>query len=143
MNKDKNEKQRLRRALTGNSCTKKYEKTKKGFLVRMYRNMKSRVVGILYKKAHLYLGKELLDKEIFYNIALNDENFNKLFQEWEISEYNRKLTPSVDRIDSSLGYSVENIRFITHSENSRLGNLSRYNNESNQRISNRGTRNSD
>jgi hypothetical protein len=125
---EKLEKQRLYRISNGNACTKKYEKTKKGFLVRMYRNMKSRIVGIQYKKAHLYLGKELLDKEIFYNIALNDENFNKLFQEWELSGYNRKLTPSVDRIDSSLGYSVENIRFITHSENSRLGNVSRYTN---------------
>ena len=40
---NKNEKQRLSRKLNNNLHTKKYEKTKKGFLVRLYRNMLSRV----------------------------------------------------------------------------------------------------
>lgn len=122
----KNEKQRIYREKTKNSVTKKYEKTVSGFLMRTYRNMKSRVTGIQFKKAHLYLGKELLSKEDFYNIAKSSKEFNNLFVNWENSGYDRRLTPSVDRIDSSKGYTKDNIRFITHSENSRLGSLKRH-----------------
>lgn len=120
-----NEKQRVYRDKTNNSITKRYEKTKGGFLMRMYRNMKSRINGIQKKKSHLYKGKELINKDEFYLLAKSNVEFNKLFEEWELSNYNRKLTPSADRINPKLGYTIDNIRFITHSENSRLGGLSR------------------
>jgi len=122
---DKLEKQRIYRNKTNNVSTKKYEKTKKGFLMRMYRNMTSRVLGIQYKKKHLYAGKEIIDKDCFYEFALNNDNFNKLFSDWELSEYNRKLTPSIDRIDSRYGYVFGNMQFITHSENSKKGSLNK------------------
>ena len=76
---DKLEWQRNRRANNDNSWTRKYEKTKKGFLVRMYRNMKSRTCGIQKKKSHLYLGLSLVEKELFYNWALNSELFHLMF----------------------------------------------------------------
>jgi hypothetical protein len=119
-------KRRARRKIKNNWDCKKYEKTKKGFLVRAYRNMKSRVEGVQHSKAHLYKGKEILEKHTFYEWALSNESFNKLFKEWEDSNYCRKLTPSVDRIDSSKGYTLDNMQYITHSENSRRGNISRY-----------------
>lgn len=127
MDKEK-ENKRLReyRKRTNNAATKKYEKTKKGFLVRCYRNMKSRVTGVQKAKFHLYEGKELLDKETFYEWALNNITFKNLFVIWEYSNYDRKLTPSVDRIDSSKGYSLYNMEWVTHSENSRRGTLSRF-----------------
>lgn len=121
-------KQRIRRKVNNNSVTKKYEKTKKGFIMRAYRNMKSRINGVQYLKSHLYLGKELIDKESFYCFSINDSEFNKLFDNWVSFNYDRKLSPSVDREKSSLGYIVNNIRWITHSENSRLGAISRWSN---------------
>jgi hypothetical protein len=114
----KNTKTREYRNLNENKCTKKYEKTKKGFLVRMYRNMTSRVLGIQKRSINLYLGKSILSKDEFYNWALNDTNFNLLFDEWEKNEYKRKITPSIDRIDSKFGYTLDNIQFLTLSENS-------------------------
>lgn len=122
---NKNEWQRLYRIKTDNSCTKKYEKTKNGFLMRLYRNMKSRITGVQKLKAHLYVGKCLLPKDDFYEWAKSNNDFHLLFDEYEKSKYDRKLAPTVDRIDSSLGYSLDNMRFITHSENSRLGGLSK------------------
>lgn len=118
--------QREARLKNGNACTKKYEKTKKGFLVRMYRNMQSRTNGIQKKKAHLYLGIELLDRDLFYEWALKSNDFHDMFYVWEQSEYSRKLTPTVDRIDSSNGYLIENMQWLTHSDNSRKGCQSRY-----------------
>ena len=115
--------QRNRRANNNNKNTKKYEKTKKGFLVRCYRNMLSRVTGVTKNKNHLYLGKEILDKELFYKFSLSNNNFNLLFKEWENSEYERRLTPSIDRINTDLGYSIDNVQWITFSENCRRGGL--------------------
>lgn len=120
-----NEKQRIYRQKNNNLVTKKYEKTKKGFLMRMYRNMKSRVNGIQKLKLHLYEGKEILDKDTFYLFANTNTDFHRLFNDWELSNYDRKLTPSIDRINTELGYTLFNIRFITHSENSRRGGLNR------------------
>lgn len=106
---------------------KKYEKTMSGFLMRLFRNIKSRSIGIQKRKYHLYANKGLFfSKEEFYEWANSSAEFKKLFNLWEKSEYDRKLTPSVDRINSSIGYSFSNIRWVTHSENSRLGSLSRH-----------------
>lgn len=122
MNKDiYNAKQRERRKKNNNKNTKKYEKTKKGFLVRCYRNMLSRVSGVTKKKNHLYLGLPILDKNTFYEYSLNNNEFNKLFKDWEISNYNRKLTPSIDRLDTNNGYTLDNIQWITFSENCSRG----------------------
>lgn len=119
---DKNEKQRLYRSRTNNAITKKYEKTPNGFLVRLYRNMKSRITGVQVAKFHLYEGKELLAKNDFYEWAKNSPKFYQLFKEYEDSNYDRKLAPSVDRVNSKLGYFIDNMEWVTHSENSRRAN---------------------
>ncbi len=124
MYRDKNEKQRIYRLKTDSLAIKKYEKTPNGFLMRMYRNMKSRITGVQAAKFHLYAGKSLLDKEEFYEWAKNSPKFWELYEAYKYDNYNRKLAPSVDRINSSLGYCVENMEWVTHSENSRRGAIS-------------------
>jgi len=124
-NEEKNKRQREYRQRNGNAGTKKYEKTESGFLMRLYRNMESRISGIQTAKYHLYKGLDILDKESFYKWAKSIE-FRSLFKLWEESQYDRKLTPSVDRIDSSKGYSIDNMEWVTHSENSRRGAISRH-----------------
>lgn len=103
---------------------KRYEKTIPGFLMRCYRNMQSRITGVQSKKWHLYRGLSLLDRQIFYAWARDDWQFYRLWIDWERSGYDRRLTPSVNRIDASRGYELGNIEWITHSENSRLGAIS-------------------
>ncbi|OQB03364.1 MAG: hypothetical protein BWY21_02187 [Parcubacteria group bacterium ADurb.Bin216] len=117
---ERNKHQREYRHKTRNACTNKYEKTMSGFLMRKYRNMKSRVLGIQYRKAHLYKGKDILPREDFYEWSMSGE-FLEMFKEWEESGYDRRLCPTVDRIDPKLGYVVGNMRWLTHSENSRIG----------------------
>lgn len=121
----KNAWQRNHRKLNGNSCTKKYEKTKKGFLMRLYRNMQSRVSGVQKVKSHLYEGKSLLSRDEFYSWTESNKQFYDLFEAWENSNYERRLTPSVDRIDSSLGYELHNMEWIPFHENCRRGALSK------------------
>ena len=120
--------QREYRKKNGDSCTKKYERTKKGKLMRTYRNMESRVLGIVKGKAHLYEGMSVLDRDVFYEWSLSDPDFNTLYEDWVQSGYEIKLSPSIDRLDVDKGYELGNMRWITHSENSRLGALSRLKN---------------
>jgi len=124
MNADKLQKQREYRARIGNATTNKYERTKGGKLMRIYRNMESRVTGVQKQKHHLYAGKYLLPREEFYSWAESCPEFDRLYSEWMASGCQRKLAPSVDRIDSSQGYFVGNMEWVTHSENSRRGSLS-------------------
>ena len=125
MNKLKNELQREYRIKNGNACTNKYEKTINGFLVRKYRNMKSRVNGVQKLKFHLYYGLELLDKELFYSWSKESKTFNNLFENWIKNNYERKMCPSVDRVNPLLGYTLDNMEWVTMSENSRRGSLNR------------------
>lgn len=116
--------QRIRRKENGNAATLKYERTKKGKVMRIYRNMLSRVTGVQRQKFHLYQGKEILPKNEFYEWAISSKDFHSLFDAWVESGYERRLAPSVDRIDSSRGYEVGNMEWVTHSENSRRGAIS-------------------
>lgn len=122
---ERNNRQRVMRLENGNAWTLKYERTKGGKLMRIYRNMLSRITGVQKKKAHLYEGKPLLPKSEFYQWAIASPDFHRLFADWERSGYQRKLAPSVDRIFSSMGYTLENMEWVTHSENSRRGSISK------------------
>lgn len=122
----KNEKQQILRKSNNNASTKKYEKTKNGFLMRLYRNMLSRTTGVQRAKYHLYAGCSILTKEDFYKWAKASADFHNLFVLWENSNYDRKFTPSVDRVDSFHGYELWNMEWVTHSENSRRGCLNKH-----------------
>lgn len=102
----------------------KYWKTKKGKLMLTYNNMKRRVDG--YVKPHLYKGKEICDRNLFYQWSASDYNYNILYNNWVENGYDRKLSPSIDRIDASKGYLLDNIQWITHSDNSKKGAISRH-----------------
>jgi hypothetical protein len=84
--------------------------------------MKGRVNGEKwYNGVHLWAGKEILDKNTFYEWAINNQDFHRLFESWEDSGYQRNLCPSVDRLDSSKGYILGNMEFVTFLENATRG----------------------
>jgi len=118
--------QKAYRQKNNNICTQKYEKSIKGFLMRSYRNMKSRISGVQKRKFHLYEGKELFPKEDFYLWAEQHPIFLSLWATYVESGFDRKQAPSVDRLDSSKGYSFDNVEWVTHSENSRRGAVQRH-----------------
>ena len=113
--------QREYRARTNNAATKRYERTVNGKLMRIYRNMQSRITGVQKHKIHLYANKELLSREDFYDWAKASSEFITLYNSWVQSGYERKLAPSVDRVDPNRGYTIDNMEWVTHSENSRRG----------------------
>ena len=102
----------------------KYWKTPNGKLMLTYNNMKRRVDG--YVKPHIYNGLAICERNDFYEWCKRNDDFISLYKDWIDSGCERKLSPSIDRIDSNKGYSIDNIQWITHSENSRKGALSRF-----------------
>lgn len=130
--KEINARQRERRKQNGNLWTKKYERTKKGFLMRKHHHMRGRVNGEhWYQCVHLWAGKGVLDRDEFYNWALSDIKFHELFEAWEKSGYERNLCPSVDRIDSSKGYIIGNMEWVTFLVNATRGSHKRHGIKSN------------
>lgn len=118
--------QKKKRAESHYAWDYKYWKTKKGFLVQKYHAMKNRTMGICSPRhRHLYEGLPLLPKEDFYDWSLNSPVFHDLFKDFQASGWDAKLCPSPDRLDSSKGYTLDNMEWVTHSENSRRANLNR------------------
>lgn len=117
------EQQREYRKRTNNAHTKRYEKTPKGFLMRAYRNMQSRVEGI--QKQGSWTGKEILPRQDFYDWALDHPEFRRLFRQYEKSGYEQRLAPSPNRIDPRRGYTLDNMEWVTHSVNSALSSLTK------------------
>lgn len=83
-----------------------------------YHGMKTRVNGTSISKRRSSFGKELCSKEEFFNWCYkNFETFNKLFKNWQLNNFERKLSPSIDRLENSKGYTLDNIRWITTYQN--------------------------
>lgn len=55
--------------------------------------------------------------EQFENWFLNHNKFQTLYANWVASNYDRQLSPSADRLDNKLGYSLSNIQLVTAHEN--------------------------
>ena len=84
--------------------TQKYRKTKKGVLTNMYNHMKYRhQIGFSLKEFHL--------------MFLNNEKFDRLFDQWVKNKYQKQFKPSVDRIDNKKPYLKNNIQMLTWAEN--------------------------
>jgi len=76
-----------------------------GKIKKIYNNQKTRSK----RKGWIlptYTVKEL--SEFMYN-----HNYTKLFNDWVFSDFDRNLAPSIDRLDDTKGYSMNNIRLVT------------------------------
>lgn len=118
----RNKAQRKYRKRVGNLSTHIYERLSyHGFLMRVYRNMLSRVRGIAPRGRTRYEGLPILSREAFYEWAIRNRKFKRLFTEWHESGMKRRLVPSIDRKNANGGYVRGNLRWLTLSENARLG----------------------
>lgn len=97
---------------------KAYRHSKLGFLRKLYARMKARTRGKHTKNPEIYLGLELLPIDDFLNWSQNNTDFINLFDQWKQKNYDIRFTPSVDRIDDNKGYSLDNIQWLTHKDNS-------------------------
>ena len=65
-----------------------------------------------------YTGLKCLEKEVFIEWSKNNINYLNLWNIWVDNNYKISISPSIDRTDPKKGYTLDNIQWITHSENS-------------------------
>lgn len=83
--------------------------------------MKNRVTtGKNTNTPHLYVGKPIMPKDVFLSWAKNHPDFLTMYKRWVSCDFDRKLTPVVNRLLSSGGYTLDNVEWVTNSQNSVL-----------------------
>lgn len=99
--------------MTKYESTIKYQKSPKGVLNIIYRNQLLRQKRRNIKVTYTY--------EEFKNRYLNDEKYNSLYKQWVLSNYDKNMKPSFDRIDNKKCYSFDNLQIMTWGENNAKG----------------------
>ena len=98
---------------------KQYRRSLKGQLVRKYLSMRKRSLDPSRPNIPI---AHLCSREEFYDFAMKSKKYRELHANWVVSGFEFSLIPTVDRIDNSKGYLIDNIQFITQSENIAKGN---------------------
>lgn len=84
--------------------TQKFRKTKKGVLTNSYSKQRNRR-NVYYSLSELH-GK-----------FLNDKKFERIYNEWVKSGYNKNKKPVIDRINCKKDYSLDNVQILNFEEN--------------------------
>ncbi len=93
------------------------------FLKTLYAQIKHRCTTRIWAKQHLYQGLEYLTKKEMLSFNTN-QKFIDLYNQWQNAGKVRRLVPTLDRIDSKKGYTLDNIDWKILSDNSKLADFS-------------------
>jgi hypothetical protein len=82
-----------------------------------YSGMKARIEGRATRRYEVE-GRDICTKNEFLQwCEQNIKQFEKIHRAWKKSNWENKMSPSIDRIDNSKGYTIDNIRWISKSIN--------------------------
>jgi len=95
--------------------TRNYNRTKQGLLHRIYHHQ----IEKSKRRRDIPPNYSLDD---FKRWALSKAEFHRLHENWVSSNYETKLSPSADRTNDYLGYSLDRLQWITWTENNLKGN---------------------
>jgi len=97
---------------------KKYRQSKIGLISVIYSHQK----GSSKKRNH---PAPNYSKQDLINWCLSKPIFHVLFKEWEKSEFHTYLSPSIDRKNDNIPYTMNNIQLMTWEENRLKGLITR------------------
>lgn len=101
-----------------------YRRTFDGKIEMTYHNMQERVKG-LTERNQGYQALDLIDKQEFLTWSYTNPDYIRLHEAWKETNFPQQLTPSIDRIDPTKGYTIGNMRWITNIENLLRSNAKR------------------
>ncbi len=84
-----------------------------------YSNMKARVQGRASRPYNVE-NKELCTLDEFLTWCYSSvpyKQFLMIYKEWEKNNFKHSLSPSIDRINNSFGYSIPNIQWLSQRQN--------------------------
>lgn len=100
------------------ACLRNHKrKTKPSFYLGTCYSEISRRVKTYDPSRKIYLGLEKCTKDEFIQRFIDDECFLKNYKNWQDNNYRRKFAPSIDRIDNTKGYTLDNMQFLNNNEN--------------------------
>lgn len=87
-----------------------------------YRKSKLGLVNYIYHNQRLISKNKGVEPPAYSKQELSDwfyaqPNFEELYTNWEKGGYTKDTKPSVDRLDDSIGYNLNNIRLVSFREN--------------------------
>lgn len=91
-----------------------YYKSFNGRIKKMYEKARTRTPTKGYPT--------LIDSQEFYELAAKDRTYKKLFKQWEESDFDIRMTPTLDRVNAKKGYIAGNLQFLTYTDNVVKGN---------------------
>lgn len=77
----------------------------------------SRRVKVFDELRPNYYGKDICTRDEFVSYFIKDKNFLRQYKIWQDSGFLRYCSPSIDRVDNDNGYTLDNMQFISQSEN--------------------------
>jgi len=96
-----------------------YYRTVEGLLSRIYSHQR---YNSRHKRNHPY---PEYTKEELKDWLIAQPNFTSIWSNWVASDYNKDFTPSVDRIDKDIHYTISNIQLLTWEANNIKGRIER------------------
>lgn len=93
---------------------RKLKKTLEGYASLQYSRMQARVRGqgkSDYDREK-YMGLEILSKEEFTNFVLSSKVYRGLWEQYVASGFERRLAPTIDRLDPDEGYTLDNMQIV-------------------------------
>jgi hypothetical protein len=102
-------------------CLRKWKRQTRPiyYLRTCWGEIKRRSTQKVPNRTYTCYGQEFCTKTEFVDKFLNDPNFLTLYKNWQENNFKRGYAPSIDRIDSSKGYELNNLQFLSNIENTR------------------------
>lgn len=97
---------------------KTWTQTASGRLSRVYTNMQCRCKTLMQGSPRHY-GLPIISRQQFIEWAESTNEYGLLFAAWALAGFARELVPTVDRKNPKEGYILNNMEWVTQSENSR------------------------
>lgn len=96
---------------------RQYRRTLRGFLDQKYTVMSKRVRGKIANRGTTCVGLPIVSRKEFIDWAYQQAYLIPMFEKYKQSGWKRNLCPTIDRIDNSKGYLIDNMQFLTMIDN--------------------------